>query len=179
MQTLNLGILSHPGAGKTSLTERLLCTGGVLDETGSADEGSTQTGSLVLERHRGITIKSGVISFTIGDIRASLIDIGHPDFIAEVQRGPGVLDGAALVIWLVEGVLAQARVLMRTLQRQLPGLMGGARVFESSSGGYQPVSRTPPARRRTMANPLNRDEYMMRFARRAIRPANRRREAGE
>jgi len=118
VRTLNLGILAHVDAGKTSLTERLLFAAGVIDEVGSVDDGSTQTDSLALERQRGITIKSAVVSFTIGDVTVNLIDTpGHPDFIAEVERVLSVLDGAVLVISAVEGVQAQTRVLMRTLQR--------------------------------------------------------------
>src|SRR5436309_9765968 len=118
MRTLNLGILAHVDAGKTSLTERLLHSVGVIDEIGSVDDGSTQTDSLALERQRGITIKSAVVSFAIGDITVNLIDTpGHPDFIAEVERALSVLDGAVLVVSAVEGVQAQTRVLMRALHR--------------------------------------------------------------
>ncbi|MFD0418038.1 GTP-binding protein [Streptomyces sp. NPDC127108] len=116
--TLNLGILAHVDAGKTSLTERLLHSAGVIDEIGSVDDGSTQTDSLALERQRGITIKSAVVSFAIDDVTVNLIDTpGHPDFIAEVERVLSVLDGAVLVVSAVEGVQAQTRVLMRTLRR--------------------------------------------------------------
>lgn len=115
---LNLGILAHVDAGKTSLTEQLLHAAGVIDEVGSVDDGSTQTDSLALERQRGITIKSAVVSFAIGDLTVNLIDTpGHPDFIAEVERVLSVLDGAVLVVSAVEGVQAQTLVLMRTLQR--------------------------------------------------------------
>ena len=87
MRTLNLGILAHVDAGKTSLTERLLYAAGVIDEIGSVDAGSTQTDSLALERQRGITIKSAVVSFVVDDVTVNLIDTpGHPDFIAEVER---------------------------------------------------------------------------------------------
>ncbi|GAA1673886.1 TetM/TetW/TetO/TetS family tetracycline resistance ribosomal protection protein [Kribbella yunnanensis] len=128
MKVLNLGILAHVDAGKTSLTERLLHAAGVIDEVGSVDDGSTQTDSLTLERQRGITIKSAVVSFTIGDVdpvTVNLIDTpGHPDFIAEVERALSVLDGAVLVVSAVEGVQAQTRVLMRTLQRlRIPTLI--------------------------------------------------------
>ncbi|WP_344471050.1 translation factor GTPase family protein [Nonomuraea monospora] len=115
---LNLGILAHVDAGKTSLTERLLHAAGVIDEIGSVDAGNTQTDSLDLERRRGITIKSAVVSFPVGGTTVNLIDTpGHPDFIAEVERVLNVLDGAVLVISAVEGVQAQTRVLMRTLRR--------------------------------------------------------------
>src|SRR5882757_2514715 len=125
MRTLNLGILAHVDAGKTSLTERLLYAAGVIDEVGRVDHGNTQTDSLALEQRRGITIKSAVVSFVVGDVTINLIDTpGHPDFIAEVERVLHVLDGAVLVISAVEGVQAQTRVLMRTLQRlRLPTLV--------------------------------------------------------
>ena len=117
-RTLNLGILAHVDAGKTTLTERLLFAAGVIDEVGSVDAGTTQTDSLALERQRGITIKSAVVSFAVGDVTVNLIDTpGHPDFIAEVERALGVLDGAVLVISAVEGVQPQTRILMRALQR--------------------------------------------------------------
>ena len=56
MQTLNLGILAHVDAGKTSLTERLLYASGVIDHLGSVDKGDTQTDTLAVERRRGITV---------------------------------------------------------------------------------------------------------------------------
>jgi ribosomal protection tetracycline resistance protein len=85
MSTLNLGIVAHVDAGKTTLTERLLFAAGVIDEIGNVDDGSTQTDSLALERQRGITV--------------NLIDTPfHLDFIAEVERVLSVLDGAVLVV---------------------------------------------------------------------------------
>jgi ribosomal protection tetracycline resistance protein len=118
MRILNLGILAHVDAGKTSLTERLLYAAGVIDAIGSVDDGNTQTDSLAQERARGITIKSAVAAFAIGEVAVNLIDTpGHPDFIAEVERVLAILDGAVLVISAVEGVQAQTRVLMRALQR--------------------------------------------------------------
>jgi len=122
--TLNLGILAHVDAGKTSLTERLLFEHGAITALGSVDAGSTQTDSGELERERGITIRSAVASFRAGDLRVNLIDTpGHPDFIAEVERALAVLDAAVLVVSAVEGVQAQTRVLLRSLRRlRLPTL---------------------------------------------------------
>src|ERR671926_1201142 len=125
MRTLNLGILAHVDAGKTTLTERLLHAAGAIDEVGSVDEGTTQTDSLALEQQRGITIKAAVVSFAIDDVTVNLIDTpGHPDFIAEVERVLNVLDGAVLVISAVEGVQPQTRILMRALRRlRVPTLL--------------------------------------------------------
>src|SRR5882757_11529587 len=118
LTSLNLAILAHVDAGKTSLTERLLFAAGVIGTIGRVDDGSTQTDTLALERQRGITIKSAVVSFPVHDVTVNLIDTpGHPDFIAEVERVLGVLDGAVLVVSAVEGVQPQTRVLMRTLRR--------------------------------------------------------------
>ena len=125
MRTLNLGILAHVDAGKTTLTERLLFTAGAIDRVGSVDAGTTQTGSLELERERGITIRSAVASFLVGDLAVNLVDTpGHPDFIAEVERVLGVLDGAVLVVSAVEGVQPQTPLLFRALQRlRVPTLL--------------------------------------------------------
>jgi ribosomal protection tetracycline resistance protein len=124
-KTLNLGILAHVDAGKTTLTERLLFTSGVVGQPGSVDAGTTLTDSLPLERQRGITIKSAVASFPIGDLDVNLIDTpGHPDFIAEVDRVLSVLDGVVLVVSAVEGVQPQTRILMRSLERlRIPALL--------------------------------------------------------
>ncbi|MFB6606536.1 GTP-binding protein [Streptomyces noursei] len=115
--TLNIGILAHVDAGKTSLTERLLFDTGTIDRLGSVDAGDTQTDTGVIERQRGITVRSAVASFTTGSTQVNLIDTpGHSDFVAEVERVLGVLDGAVLVLSAVEGVQAHTRVLMRTLR---------------------------------------------------------------
>jgi ribosomal protection tetracycline resistance protein len=117
-QQLNLGILAHVDAGKTTLTERLLYEAGVITEIGSVDAGTTQTDTLALERQRGITIKSAVAAFQLGDLQVNLLDTpGHPDFIAEVERVLSVLDGAVLVLSAVEGVQPQTRILYRALER--------------------------------------------------------------
>ncbi|HSP73055.1 MAG TPA: translation factor GTPase family protein [Gaiellaceae bacterium] len=137
---LNLGILAHVDAGKTTLTERLLYAAGVIDEIGSVDDGTTQTDSLALERQRGITIKASVVSFAVDDVTVNLIDTpGHPDFIAEVERALSVLDGAVLVISAVEGVQPQTSLLMRALQRlRIPTLLFVNKI-DRTGAGYERV----------------------------------------
>lgn len=118
VNTVNIGILAHVDAGKTSLTERLLYEAGAIDRMGSVDAGTTRSDTLELERRRGITIRSAVVTFALGDSEVNLIDTpGHPDFIAEVERSLAVLDGAILVLSAIEGVQAQTKVLARALTR--------------------------------------------------------------
>src|SRR5882762_7246017 len=141
MSTVNLGILAHVDAGKTSLTERLLFAAGVIGTIGRVDSGTTQTDSLALERQRGITIKSAVVSFAIDDVTVNLIDTpGHPDFIAEVERVLSVLDGAVLVISGVEGVQPQTRILMRALERlRIPTIVFVNKIDRPGAGGERVV----------------------------------------
>jgi ribosomal protection tetracycline resistance protein len=118
LRTLNLGILAHVDAGKTSLTERLLFEAGATAELGSVDAGTTRTDSMDIERRRGITVRTNVASFAAGDVQVNLIDTpGHSDFIAEVERSLAVLDAAVLVVCAVEGVQPQTVVLWRVLRR--------------------------------------------------------------
>nr|WSZ12782.1 tetracycline resistance ribosomal protection protein Otr(A) [Streptomyces canus] len=137
MHTLNIGILAHVDAGKTSLTERLLFDHGAIDRLGSVDTGDTRTDDGAIERQRGITIRSAVASFTVGATRINLIDTpGHSDFIAEVERALEVLDGAVLLLSAVEGVQAQTRVLMRTLRRlRLPTLVFANKIDRAGARG--------------------------------------------
>ena len=117
MAIVNIGILAHVDAGKTSLTERILFETGVIRAVGSVDKGTTQTDTLELERARGITIKSEVVSFQLGTLKVNLIDTpGHADFVAEVERSLRVLDGVVLVVSAVEGVQSQTRRLTKAIR---------------------------------------------------------------
>ncbi len=117
MAIINIGILAHVDAGKTTVTERILFETGVIPSVGSVDKGTTQTDTLELERARGITIKSAVVSFQLDDLKVNLIDTpGHADFIAEVERSLRVLDAVVLVISAVEGVQPQTRRLARAIR---------------------------------------------------------------
>ncbi|NQH36871.1 GTP-binding protein, partial [Streptococcus suis] len=118
MKIINLGILAHVDAGKTTLTESLLYTSGAIAELGSVDEGTTRTDTMNLERQRGITIQTAVTSFQWEDVKVNIIDTpGHMDFLAEVYRSLAVLDGAILVISAKDGVQAQTRILFHALRK--------------------------------------------------------------
>jgi len=117
MAIVNIGILAHVDAGKTSLTERILFETGVIKSVGSVDKGTTQTDTMELERARGITIQSAVVSFQLNKLKVNLIDTpGHGDFVAEVERSLRVLDGVVLVVSSVEGVQPQTRRLARAIR---------------------------------------------------------------
>lgn len=117
MKKINIGIVAHVDAGKTTTTENLLYYSGIIKEVGRVDFGNTQTDSMELERRRGITIKTSAISFTWKNVKVNLLDTpGHVDFVSEVERSLSVLDGAILVISAVEGIQSQTRILFNTLR---------------------------------------------------------------
>src|SRR3954447_12864719 len=114
MAIVKIGIFAHVEAGKTSLTARNPFETGVIRAIGSVDKGTTQTDTLELERARGITIKSAVVSFQLTTRKVNLIDTpGHADFVAEVARSLRVVDGVVLVVSAVEGVQPQTHRLAR------------------------------------------------------------------
>ena len=162
--SLNLGILAHVDAGKTSLTERLLHTAGVIDAVGSVDAGTTRTDSLALERRRGITIRAAVVAFEVDGVGVNLIDTpGHPDFIAEVERSISVLDGAVLVDL---GGRGRAGADRRADARPAPaaGADGDLRQQDRpdgrrpGSGGRRDPRPAQPGRRRAGVDPRRRVE---------------------
>jgi len=153
MPITNIGILAHVDAGKTSLTEAILYHTGVLRTLGAVDQGTTHTDTMDLERQRGITIQSAVVSFTLGDLKVNLIDTpGHPDFIAEVERALRVLDAVILVVSAVEGIQPQTRRLFRAIRgRRLPCLLFLNKIDRE---GARPEALHAELRRELDARPL-------------------------
>ena len=116
-QVLNLGLVAHVDAGKTTTTEQLLYRSGALRHLGSVDEGTAQTDFLEVEQRRRISVRSSQTSFLYENIRINLIDTpGHLDFVDEVEYALGVLDGAVLILSAMEGVQAQTKLLISALQ---------------------------------------------------------------
>ena len=102
---INIGILAHVDAGKTTITENFLFISNAINDLGSVNQGSSVSDSMSLEKERGISIRSSSISFLWKNYTINLIDTpGHTDFSAEVERALVVLDGVILVISAVEGV---------------------------------------------------------------------------
>jgi len=125
VKKLNIGIIAHVDAGKTTLTENILFLGGVIAKAGRVDKGDTQTDSMAVERRRGISVRAAATSFCRGGIKFNLIDTpGHVDFVAEVERNLAVLDGVVLVISAKEGLQSQTRILMDTIKaRRIPAVI--------------------------------------------------------
>ena len=125
MKIINLGILAHVDAGKTTITESMLFRSGTICSAGRVDDGTTITDSMFLERQRGITIRSSTTSFEWNGTKINIIDTpGHMDFISEVERSLCVLDGAVLVISAKEGVQVQTRAIFQTLLKlKIPTLI--------------------------------------------------------
>ncbi|MCL2406082.1 MAG: TetM/TetW/TetO/TetS family tetracycline resistance ribosomal protection protein [Defluviitaleaceae bacterium] len=122
MKKLNIGIIAHVDAGKTTLTENILFLGGIITQAGRVDKGNTRTDSMAVERRRGISVRAAATSFNRNGIKFNLIDTpGHVDFVAEVERSLTILDGVVLVISAKEGLQSQTRILMDTIKtRQIP-----------------------------------------------------------
>ncbi len=114
---LNIGLLAHVDAGKTTVTERFLCLSGQTRTAGSVDEGTTHTDFLSVERERGISVRSAVTALSWQGQDINLIDTpGHVDFAAEVERSLAVLDAAILIVSAAEGVQAQTELLWQALK---------------------------------------------------------------
>ncbi len=117
MPVLNLGLVAHVDAGKTTLTEQLLCRAGALRHAGSVDEGTTQTDYLSIERARGISVRASSSALSWKGTRITLVDTpGHVDFSGEVERAFAAMDAAVLVVSAVEGVQPQTEALIDALE---------------------------------------------------------------
>ncbi len=124
-KVINIGIVAHVDAGKTTLTEQLLYISGEVRKKGSVDDGTALTDWLSIERSRGISVKSSSVRITKGDCHINIIDTpGHVDFNGEVERSLSVLDCAVLVISAVEGIQAQTELLFEALkQTKMPTII--------------------------------------------------------
>jgi peptide chain release factor 3 len=107
-------IISHPDAGKTTLTERLLLLGGAVREAGAVRgrkaERHATSDWLEIERQRGISVSSSVMRFDYGGIRVNILDTpGHRDFSEDTYRTLVAADSAVMVIDAAKGIELQTR----------------------------------------------------------------------
>jgi len=119
-------IISHPDAGKTTLTEKFLLYGGALQLAGTVtarkDQRSTTSDWMELERQRGISVSSTVLQFEYGGCVVNLLDTpGHKDFSEDTYRVLTAVDAAVMVIDAAKGIEAQTRKLFEVCrQRGVP-----------------------------------------------------------
>ena len=116
-------IISHPDAGKTTLTEKLLLYGGALDLAGSvtAKKKQRETASdwMELEKKRGISISSTVLQFDYGPYRLNLLDTpGHKDFSEDTYRVLMAVDAVIMVIDAGKGIQSQTRKLFEICRKR-------------------------------------------------------------
>ena len=119
-------IISHPDAGKTTLTEKLLYHGGVIHETGEV-KGKAGTKAVTsdwmeLERQKGISITSSVMTFDYDGLRVNLLDTpGHKDFSEDTYRVLMAVDSACMLIDVAKGVEDRTKKLYEVCRyRQIP-----------------------------------------------------------
>ena len=99
MKIINIGILAHVDAGKTTLTESLLYTSGAIAEQGNVDKGTTRTDTMILERQRGITIQTAVTSFYWNDYKINIVIAEEPCVLYARRR---LKKAAAQVAYVAE-----------------------------------------------------------------------------
>ena len=119
---LNIGILAHVDAGKTTITEQMLYASGALRSIGSVDKGTAVTDNLSVEKERGISVRVATASFIHNGIKVNIIDTpGHVDFCGEVERSLLALDAIVLVVSGVEGIQGHTITLFNAIRSlQIP-----------------------------------------------------------
>ncbi len=115
---INIGLVAHVDAGKTTLSEGMLYLSGSIRDMGRVDHGDAFLDTYEMERERGITIFSKQAVLTWKDLEITLLDTpGHVDFSAEMERVLQVLDYAVLVVSGADGVQGHTVTLWRLLKR--------------------------------------------------------------
>ena len=118
MKHLNIGILAHVDAGKTTLSEGMLFRSGSIKKMGRVDNKDAFLDTFELERARGITIFSKQAELEYGEVSITLLDTpGHVDFSAEMERTLQVIDYAVLVVSGADGVQGHTRTLWHLLEK--------------------------------------------------------------
>jgi peptide chain release factor 3 len=120
------GIVSHPDAGKTTLTEKLLLFGGAIQEAGAVKSNKIKKGAtsdfMEIERQRGISVATSVLAFEYNGIKINILDTpGHKDFAEDTFRTLTAVDSVIVVIDVAKGVEEQTEKLVKVCRmRNIP-----------------------------------------------------------
>ncbi|NHN26292.1 peptide chain release factor 3 [Flavobacterium jejuense] len=120
------GIISHPDAGKTTLTEKLLLFGGAIQEAGAVKSNKIKKGAtsdfMEIERQRGISVATSVLAFIYKDKKINILDTpGHKDFAEDTFRTLTAVDSVIVVIDVAKGVEEQTEKLVKVCRmRKIP-----------------------------------------------------------
>jgi peptide chain release factor 3 len=120
------GIISHPDAGKTTLTEKLLLFGGAIQEAGAVKSNKVKKGAtsdfMEIERQRGISVATSVLAFEYKGIKINILDTpGHKDFAEDTFRTLTAVDSVIVVIDVAKGVEEQTEKLVKVCRmRNIP-----------------------------------------------------------
>lgn len=120
------GIISHPDAGKTTLTEKLLLFGGAIQEAGAVKNNKIKKGAtsdfMEIERQRGISVATSVLAFNYKDKKINILDTpGHKDFAEDTFRTLTAVDSVIVVIDVAKGVEEQTEKLVEVCRmRNIP-----------------------------------------------------------
>lgn len=120
------GIISHPDAGKTTLTEKLLLFGGAIQEAGAVKSNKIKKGAtsdfMEIERQRGISVATSVLAFYYKDNKINILDTpGHKDFAEDTFRTLTAVDSVIVVIDVAKGVEEQTEKLVEVCRmRNIP-----------------------------------------------------------
>ncbi|MBC8753665.1 peptide chain release factor 3 [Kordia sp. YSTF-M3] len=120
------GIISHPDAGKTTLTEKLLLFGGAIQEAGAVKNNKIKKGAtsdfMEIERQRGISVATSVLAFIYKDKKINILDTpGHKDFAEDTFRTLSAVDSVIVVIDVAKGVEEQTEKLVAVCRmRKIP-----------------------------------------------------------
>ena len=120
------GIISHPDAGKTTLTEKLLLFGGAIQEAGAVKSNKIKKGAtsdfMEIERQRGISVATSVLAFNYQNKKINILDTpGHKDFAEDTFRTLTAVDSVIVVIDVAKGVEEQTEKLVEVCRtRNIP-----------------------------------------------------------
>lgn len=120
------GVIAHPDAGKTTLTEKLLLFGGAIQEAGAVKSNKIKKGAtsdfMEIERQRGISVATSVLSFNYKDIKINILDTpGHKDFAEDTYRTLTAVDSVIVVVDVAKGVEEQTEKLVEVCRmRNIP-----------------------------------------------------------